>query len=109
MSLLAEAINEQRTGAELLFRTTRRRSLVLAAFLQHGSASATFSLVAYWVVFKFGFGIGMQAACTAVAVVAVACGVALLQLRLLPMAKEHCKKYNRPTFSYHHLGLALIS
>lgn len=89
MSLLSEAINEQRTGAELLFRTPRRRSLVFASFLQHGSASATFSLVAYWVVFKFGFGIGMQAACTAVAVVAVACGVALLQLRLLPMAKEH--------------------
>jgi len=78
-SLLGAAVSEQAAGFRLLFDTPRRRTLILASFFEHAAASGSFSLIMYWLVFKFGFGVGMQAAVSAIALFTVACAVVFLQ------------------------------
>lgn len=83
--LAREALNEQAAGAATLFQSSRRCALLLAGFLQHASTAGSFSLLAYWVVFKFGFGLGLQAVGILIAIVSVATGIAALQFWLVPM------------------------
>lgn len=85
LELAREALNEQATGAAALLDSSRSCALLMASFLQHASTAGSFSLLAYWAVFKFGFGLGLQAVGILVAIVSVAMGIAALQFWLVPM------------------------
>lgn len=84
VDLVRAALAEQWAGAAALLDTSRRATLLAISFLQHASAASSFSLLAYWVVFKFGFGIGLQAVGTLVAIFSVATGLVFVQVVFVP-------------------------
>eukprot|EP00635_Sarcinochrysidales_sp_CCMP3193_P000923 CAMPEP_0118909166 /NCGR_PEP_ID=MMETSP1166-20130328/11860_1 /TAXON_ID=1104430 /ORGANISM="Chrysoreinhardia sp, Strain CCMP3193" /LENGTH=523 /DNA_ID=CAMNT_0006848579 /DNA_START=18 /DNA_END=1589 /DNA_ORIENTATION=+ len=78
-SSMVDAFADQAAGFRVLFATARRRTLILASFLEHAAASGGLSLIMYWLVFKFGFGVSMQAVVSVVALVTIFASLVALQ------------------------------